>query len=277
MNTLLNEKIDLTMWTLNSERTLGACLQSIENAIPSELVNQRIMIDAHSKDETKIIGETFGWKVYDAEKVGIVSQANQALSHVATDFFASFEHDIILNPHWLSSMLPYMFDPKVAVAQGVRLSTNPVLRKIERYSLGRDEIRYSSVDNNLYNTKIIREIGGFTGYSRQLQDTVWNHGYKWITDKKIISNHVRGSLRSTGRHVYKFGLLGAYRGTDSFSGQLARFLFSPVRSLHIALRENCPQAMYAYPYIRFQCLASAIKRRVRPLASKKKIDNRFSS
>jgi glycosyltransferase involved in cell wall biosynthesis len=265
------------MWTLNSERTLGACLQSIENAIPSDVVNQRIMIDAYSKDGTKTIGETFGWKVYDAEKVGIISQANQALSHVTTDFFASFEHDIILNPHWLSSMFTYMLDPKVAVAQGVRLSTNLVLRKIEMYSLGRDEIRYSSVDNNLYNTKIIREIGGFTGYSRELQDTVWKHGYEWITDKRIVSNHVRGTLLSTGRHIYNFGLLSAYRETHSFSGQLARFLFSPVRSLHIALSENCPQAIYAYPYIRFAYLASAIKRHASRLTSKKKIKNRFSS
>lgn len=81
-------KIDLVMWALNSERTLNKSLKSIDEAIPAKLVNQKIMIDGHSHDKTKSIGESFGWEVFDAKRVGIPYQANQALDLVSTGIFA---------------------------------------------------------------------------------------------------------------------------------------------------------------------------------------------
>jgi len=65
--------------TLNSAKTLPFTLKSVEKVIPKECVDQKIMIDAHSTDETQNIGKKFGWNVIDAEKVSIPHQANQAL------------------------------------------------------------------------------------------------------------------------------------------------------------------------------------------------------
>jgi len=252
------------MWTLNSAKTLPFTLMSLEKAIPKEYIGQKIMVDGHSIDETQKIGKKFGWTVIDAKKVGIPYQANQALDIVNTEFFASFEHDIIINPDWFPAVLKHLqSDPKVAVAQGVRVTTNPVFKKIEEVSLERD-LRYSSIDNTLYRTELIRSIGGFdvkysTSCDRKLQDSVWEAGYKWIVDKSVISDHIRGGVRQSANHVYELSEFAGSASSATLSSVLLRFLFSPIRGVAIALKKACPQALVVYPYWRFMVLRATLK------------------
>lgn len=96
------KKIDLVMWTLNSEKTLAVALSSINVAIPDRYVNQKIIVDGNSEYDTKEIGKAFGWQVITTNDRGIGKQANIALDLVETEVFASFEHDIILNPSWFT-------------------------------------------------------------------------------------------------------------------------------------------------------------------------------
>jgi glycosyltransferase involved in cell wall biosynthesis len=252
------------MWTLNSEKTLPYTLTSIEKAVPKRNVNQKIIIDGHSKDGTKKIGKKFGWKVIDAEKVGIPYQANQALGIATTEFCASFEHDIILSPNWFPAILKHLqSDPKVAVAQGVRVPTNPILKKMEEASLKKD-IRYTSIDNTLYRTEVIRSLGGFDvnfplSCDRNLQDKVWEAGYNWIVDRTVVSEHIKDSIRWYARRNYVHTVSSDYP-VPSFSFVLLRFLFSPVRGFEISLKNNCPQAVIVYPYLRFMWLKAISKR-----------------
>ena len=192
-------KLDLVMWTLNGEKTLSQCLSSIEKAVPKDKIGQKIVIDGHSIDSTKKMCESFGWRVLDAKKVGIAHQANQALELVETEFFASFEQDIVLDPNWFNTISKHFEDESVAVAQGVRVSVNPTLRNFERYALG-NQLGYSSLDNTIYRTKMIRNVGGYyTKYTlvadRDLQDRVRASGLKWIVDKTVISDHLKFSIR----------------------------------------------------------------------------------
>lgn len=247
-------KIDLVMWTLNSEKTLAATLSSIDVAIPDRYVNQKIIVDGNSEDNTKKIGKAFGWQVVTTNDRGIGKQANIALDLVETEVFASFEHDIILHPSWFS-IRDKIEKPKVAVVQGVRIATNPVMRAIEVFSLKR-EIRYTSIDNNLYITRIIRELGGFNpdypaSTDRELQDRVWKAGYEWIVDRTIISDHIKPSLKDNAKHTHKLALLKDYHEDNLVKENLVRLLFSPIRGLQIAFDQRCPQAIFAYPYWRF--------------------------
>jgi len=252
------------MWTLNSAKTLPFTLMSIEKAIPKEYVGQKIMVDGHSVDETQKIGKKFGWNVIDAEKVGIPYQANQALDMVNTEFFASFEHDLIINPDWFQTVLKHLqSDPKVAVAQGVRVTTNPVFKKIEEVSLERD-LRYSSIDNNMYRTELIKRLGGFDvkypiSCDRKLQDNVRKAGYKWIVDKTVVSDHIRGGVRQSADHVYELSEFAGSADSAGISSVLLRFLFSPIRGVAIALKKTCPQALVVYPYWRFMVLRATLK------------------
>jgi glycosyltransferase involved in cell wall biosynthesis len=261
---MLDQKIDLTMWTLNSAKTLQSTLMSIEKAIPERSVGQKIIVDGHSTDETQNIGKKFGWKVIDAEKVGIPHQANQALEMVKTETFASFEHDVILNNNWFQAILKHLLaDTEVAVAQGVRLTTNAVFKKIEEACLERN-LRYSSIDNTLYRTELIRSLGSFDvrcpiSCDRDLQERVLRAGYKWIVDKTVVSDQIRGTVRQSTDHVYTLSKFADYYDSPSLSSVLSRFLFSPIRGVEISIKKECPQALVVYPYWRFMLLKSSLK------------------
>lgn len=109
-------KVDLAMWIKNGEQFLREVLKSIEQAIPEENINQRIIVDDHSEDQTVRIAKDFNWQVYPNPAYGISSGANEALRHVQTEFFVSLEQDVMLNKDWWTKMSAYLTNPNVAVA-----------------------------------------------------------------------------------------------------------------------------------------------------------------
>jgi glycosyltransferase involved in cell wall biosynthesis len=263
-------KIDLVMWTHNSERTLDRSLKSVDEAIPAKLVNQKIMIDGHSQDKTKSIGESFGWKVFDDKKVGIPYAANQALSHITTPVFASFEHDIVLNPNWFNFLYPHLLKKDVAVVQGLRISTHPIVRQIEIYGVERSKKdarhcrSHISIDNNLYKTDVVRMVGGFPtdcliSTDQFLRDKIEAKGYKWIIEPRMVSDHVRSSINEDLQHVYQ---LEQESKKASIIKNSILFLYSPVNSFKMGSRMKCPQIIYTYPRFRFARLKGSLRKRL---------------
>jgi glycosyltransferase involved in cell wall biosynthesis len=88
------------MWTFNGEKTLPAVLSRINQVVPKDRVNQKFIVDDRSKDNTVAIAKQLGWNVVRNEGKGISDGANTALKHVETEYFCSFEQDIILAPQW---------------------------------------------------------------------------------------------------------------------------------------------------------------------------------
>ena len=255
-------KMDLVMWTKNSQKTLVPCLKSIDRVIPKEAVNRKIIVDGHSTDKTEEIAKKFNWEFHKAERTGISYQANQALGLVETELFASFEHDIVLHPDWFTRMISHFDDPEVAVAQGVRVCVNPTIKKIEEYFLVRP-LPYSSLDNTVYRTKILKSTGGFSSErypmspNKPVQERVRKNGYKWIVDRDIVSDHLKDSIRGYAKKI-KFDLTNCryVRDNTKFSKSLSILAFSPVRGLQIAVTKHCPEAFVVYPYLRLQSVIS---------------------
>lgn len=253
-------KIDLLIWTLNSEKTLPITLRSIEKAIPKENINQKIIVDGGSIDNTIQIAEKNGWTIIKSKK-GIAKQANLGLKHIETSVFASFEHDIILDPNWFYKIKDTIKPENVAASQGIRLSINPTLRAIDKYAA--EHGRVVSIDNNLYKTEIIRKLGGFkeqfyASADRDLQDRIRQNGYKWIINKNIISLHNKTGLKTTAKHMQKLSFFDSYEKEDSKKAIIKTFFFSPLRGLQIAIKEKQPQTFLVYPYLRFYVMKGKI-------------------
>lgn len=271
-------KIDLVMWTYNSETTLGKSLRSIEKAVPPEVTGQKIIVDGHSADNTKAIAQKFGWHVYDAEQVGIPYQANQALKLVKTPIFASFEHDIILTENWLSKLLPDMQKPNVAVSQGVRLATDKTLNAIDRQRT-KNLKDYVSIDNNLYNTETIKRLGGFNTKYRfcadmDLKRRVQKSGYRWNVNPKAVSAHLKSSWRKEIAHTHAimssysnndYTIMNAYSNSETpqKTPYIRLFITSPLRGLQTAIQQKCPQAAIVYPFWRLKKLELRLKHRIK--------------
>ena len=130
-----NGKIDLIMWTYNSAKLLPTVLKRINEVIPEEAVNKKIVSDDHSTDQTAKIARQLGWEVHLNRGRGLQANKQNALSLVSTPTFACFEHDVLLSRSWWRRASQTIRDPHVGVVQGIRLSTEPRLRKLDAYEI----------------------------------------------------------------------------------------------------------------------------------------------
>jgi len=270
------EKVDLVMWTKNGEKFLPKVFKRIDEVIPQKVINKKILVDDHSTDNTIEIAKNFKWDVYKNPSTGIPSGANEALRHVETEFFISIEQDILLAKDWWTKIPRHMEDAKVAVAQGIRLPTHPILRKLVEYSeydkaLARRNIKEqtsiaNSIDNNIYRTDIIKRLGGFPitcplftdGY---LFDMVESSGFRWIVDSRVVSEHIRPGLLYELQHSYAYTIRRRRDLETNLFNMLRILSFSPLRALHIVYKKRCPELFFFYPLFRLVMLKAFLDRK----------------
>lgn len=271
------DRVDLVMWTKNGAETLPLVLKRIDEVIPDKFVDNRIIVDDHSTDDTPEIAKSFGWQVIPNEGSGISSGANTALKHVTSEYFISFEQDLLLARDWWQKIPKHMEDNKVAVAQGIRISTDPTLRILDEYVYSRmtsdTPIRFGvSMDNNIFRTKIIEESGGFPSECPVCTDTilmkkiVLETPYKWIVDRTVVSDHIRQSVKYYLQHCYKLGKLcthSRYCVTPTLPPLLSLlrlFMTSPLRASAIAWKKHEPRIFWVYPSVRWMKLKGFLDR-----------------
>jgi len=259
-------KVDLVMWAKNGAFYLKKTLKRINEVIPNEAVENRIFVDDDSTDNSREIAKSFQWKTYSNEGMGIGDGANTALRYVKSPYFISFEQDLVLAKNWWEKIPKYLNNKNVIAAQGVRLPDLPVLRELQEYRLERNrKLRRMthSMDNTIYKTEIMREIGGFprlpgAGVDSILVQKVLKTKYKWITDYSVVSLHLRKNVWQDVNRFYWYGLVAPIVSKYDPSINLLRivktFFFSPIRGFHIAIIKNCPQLFIIYPVIRFNVL-----------------------
>jgi glycosyltransferase involved in cell wall biosynthesis len=276
---MTTEKVDLVMWTKNGADTLPVVFKRIREVIPDESVNARIVVDDNSTDSTREIAETFGWQVVPNEGSGISDGANTALKMVQTEFFISFEQDILLARDWWEKIPRLLRGEKVAVASGMRSSNIETMRKIEEYSIDNYKRKGTfatyefgrSLDNTMYKTSVIRKLGGFPkipvspGVDTILSKNLRKNGYVWQVDYDVNSIHLRRGLMDEIYRKYwyvKFTYTIDHElGIKSVSiyKYIVPLMFSPLRSLNIAIKKRCPAAVVVYPLIRLAMLAGRVK------------------
>ncbi len=257
-----NGKIDLIMWTYNSAKLLPTVLARINEVIPTEYVNKKIISDDHSADQTAKIARELGWEVHLNRGKGLQANKQNALSLVSTSLFACFEHDVLLSRSWWRRASAAMMDPHVGVVQGIRLSTEPRLRKLDAYEYGRQPDK-RSVDNNLCRTAVVRKFGFDETHSpaRMMVD-----GYHWSVLGDVVSNHItRGNLPETVQHDMRIHMLSLPSYTRSEKvGCFKIFLHSPLRALDIARKTGVPSMLLFYPLDRLAVFVAYATRPLKP-------------
>jgi glycosyltransferase involved in cell wall biosynthesis len=273
------------MWAKNGAEFLPRVFKRIEEVIPSECVNKKILVDDRSVDSTVEIARDFNWAVYENPLGGISAGANEALRHVESPFFISFEQDLLLAKDWWSKIPPYLEDSKVAAASGMRFAGKPVgLRKLQQYVArkyrGEPELASwlrtrqmaaftlgKTLDNTIYKTKIIRMLGGFpkmncnAGVDAILAYNIGKAGFRWIVDYNVQSTHLRRGLKHELQHqqFYASTLSEIWRTMKEEIGQeppitksgiFFRLAISPATAMFIAFKMREPTIAYIHPLIR---------------------------
>ena len=276
-------KVDLVMWTLNGEKTLQSVLSRINQIIPKDIVNQRLIVDDGSKDNTVTIARKCGWTVLKNEGKGISDAANTALKHVETSYFCSFEQDVFLSSDWWNKVSALILNKKdVAAACGLRfLPRNNFCFSIEPYQLTRKDIDFyggygKTLDNTIWNTEALRSVGGFpkvnfAGIDTFLFNLFKLKGYEWLVDYDVRSLHLHyGGLLNEFKHYYFYGLslpeiysrlknVYTIYENENLSCLFLRFLKSPISSFKMSLRMHDSRLMFSYPIIRLCWLLGYIR------------------
>lgn len=265
-------KLDLVMWCKNGVSCLNQVLTRINQVIPRGFVHKRILVDDYSTDTTTQIAEFCGWEVVSNKGKGIGAGANTALEHVDCEFFISFEHDLVLSKKWFPQIPLLLFNnEKAAAAQGIRVPNISLLRKLQEYKIERIQIdgrQTHSIDNTIYRTEIIRELGGFPslpgmGVDSVLVQKVLKNGYNWLTDFNVVSTHLRNGIFQEIEHYYKYGLVAPVVSLHDPSINLQRmqqtFLYSPLRGFEIAVKKRDVRLWPLYCLIRFCVLAGYMR------------------
>jgi glycosyltransferase involved in cell wall biosynthesis len=285
-----SERVDLVMWTYNGASTLSAVLKRISEVIPAEIVNKRIISDDNSTDETREIANSFGWTVVVNKGKGISDNANTALKYVESDFFMSFEQDLLLARNWWNKIPSSLDDPDVVAASGMRFADKPrgvheiqkyVARKyrgegqLESWLRGREMAAFTlgkTLDNTIYRTDVIRAIGGFpdlassSGVDTVLAYEIDQHGYKWFVDYTVQSVHLRKNLAEELNHQFWYAKQLKYmwekirKANQKKTPPITkfdvfyRFAMSPFTGLFIACKTREPSLIYVHPLIRLYYL-----------------------
>ena len=283
------DKVDLVMWTKNGGATLPAVLKRIAEAIPSGSVNKRVIADDWSTDNTREIAKSFGWTVVANEGKGISDNANTALKAVESEFFVSFEQDLLLARDWWLKVPRAMENPLVAVASGMRFSDKPrgvrrlqeyVAKKyrgeaqLESWLRGREMSAFTlgkTLDNTIYRTAVIRELGGYpkmpasSGVDTALAYMVSGR-YLWFVDYSVQSDHLRQGLMQELNHQYWYAnqLREMWRKIRSSTGAIPppvtrkdvffRFAMSPFTGLFMGYKTREPSIAYIHFLLRLYYL-----------------------
>ncbi len=85
-------KISATVITFNEEKNIQRCLESLEG-----IVEEVIIVDSFSTDNTKKICEKFNIKFYEREFIGYSNQKNWAIEKAKYDIILAIDADEVLD------------------------------------------------------------------------------------------------------------------------------------------------------------------------------------
>lgn len=254
-------KVDLVMWAKNGNSTLWNVLNQINKVVPAEYVNNRILINDHSSDGTPAAAYFNGWKCYVSPGHGISDAANYALSLVESEYFCSFEQDVLLNRGWWRRVSPMILGKRnVAAACGIRfIPEYNFCYNVERYNMLYQNGYGRTLDNTIFNTDAVKAVGGFPKLTLAGQDTclanrLANLGFKWLVNRDVVSLHVHHGFKNELRRYYFYGASLPQINEASSRFLLYKFFKSPVAALHMSSKMGDSRLMVSYPTVRLYWL-----------------------
>jgi hypothetical protein len=145
--------------------------------------------------------------------------------------------------------------------RGEQLSPWLKSREANAFTLGK------TLDNTIWNTKMIREVGGFpfmkvnAGVDTVLAWKLEKFGFKWKVDYNTQSVHIRKGLRDELNHQKWYGTQTRYiwnamdslgmKSPVSFNRTVYKLGLAPFSGLFVALKTREATIVYIHPLIRF--------------------------
>jgi glycosyltransferase involved in cell wall biosynthesis len=240
------ESVDVVLLTLNSDRKLQLCLESVYQNVP---VNKLIVVDGGSTDRTLKILDEFNRKYGNVkivmDKKGTRATARQkGIESVTSDWFVFVDSDVVLCKDWYRKARAYI-QPDVGAVWGVEVWSTIrngktlkfflwVTRKIFDIRGGTHDtlVRTQAVkgikipwDLHVFEDAYIKDYVAKKGYRvvacyspfciHYRPDTVWT----FRGSLNLIVDALRyGNLMLIVKLVFAYGFYTAYAVSQMFSG-----------------------------------------------------------
>lgn len=92
-------KISVVIITLNEEKNIGRCLESVKS-----IADEIVVVDSLSRDKTKEISLSFGVKFIEQKFLGYIEQKNFALKAASHEYILSLDADEALSSELLAEI-----------------------------------------------------------------------------------------------------------------------------------------------------------------------------
>ena len=174
--------ISLCMIVKNEEKLLGRCLESVK-----DIVDEIIIVDTGSNDNTKTIANKFTNLVYDFKWVDDFSKArNYSFSKASKDYILWLDADDIL-----------LEEDRLKLLNLKNTLTNNIDIVMMKYNVGFDED--GNVNFSYYRERLLKRAKSFTWVS-PIHEVIVPFGNIYysdicITHKSIHSNHTKRNLK----------------------------------------------------------------------------------
>ncbi len=173
--------MDVCIPTLNSEKTLKTCLDSVINVMPRSRI---IVCDGYSRDGTVKTAKNYGCDVvYSRGRLG--RARNVLMKEADTEWFAFIDSDVEINKSWLYGLLRTI-DDSVGAVNGFALPDSLVLNLIRKPMLF-TKAKLNLGQRGFTSNTLVRKdaVKGVTlpriGRCEDiiLQEKIEGHGWEW--------------------------------------------------------------------------------------------------
>ncbi|AJF61823.1 TPA: glycosyltransferase [Candidatus Woesearchaeota archaeon] len=249
----MNTTFSITFYlpALNSEKTIGKCIESI---LKQEISPKNILVvDNNSADNTVKIAKKFKVRVLNLGRQNLAAARNLALRNCMTELIAAVDSDCVLEKGWLKEIMKD-FDKKGVAGVGGKLiekNKKALADKWRSFHLkqnwGNQKITNPNFlfgANTVFRISALRKIGGYdekytTNYedvdvSRRLKKS----GFDIVYEPDAACYHLKEDTFSSVIRAARKWTFHGYPLPDSFAGVMMRLLvYNPYITLVFLFKE----------------------------------------
>ncbi len=226
----MRPRVTVVVPVLNGERTIGACLEALENQIDAP-AREVIVVDNGSTDRTREIVAEYDVRLLSCETRGAAAARNRGLLFARGAVVAFTDADCRPAPRWLATGVETLEDhPSVAIVAGEITGTEPVnaiqgwmnRRRIldPRPPLRHPFLPFVQTANAFFRRDDLLRVGGFDEALRAGEDCDLSWRVQEVTGGAVTFRseaHVEHDHRTSIR-----GIIGQAAHNASADAHLAR-------------------------------------------------------
>jgi cellulose synthase/poly-beta-1,6-N-acetylglucosamine synthase-like glycosyltransferase len=220
-------RVSFIIPTLNEEKHIAACLNSIQNQVLSSEECEVLVVDNGSTDKTQQIVRDLGFNIEVIPGVSVATLRNRGAMSAHGEYLAFVDADVELMPTWLHSGLTVFKDPDVVAAGCFPTPPQPATWVQQTWDLHQRSrqaeglaVSWLPSMNLLVRRDIFFKVGGFNPRLETAEDVdlcyrIGKHG----TILCVLA--MEAIHRGEARDLRMFWRKEVWRGTGNIKGLLS--------------------------------------------------------